>query len=177
MSNDIIASFITSCDYILYIRSFWAFDSFRGLPKLRKFDKIGPLAKGRGGKFRSSQEEYLSNLQDYGAYDPDIVTVSEGFFRDTLPNTNITRIAFVRLDGKLYESTMDSLNYLYDKIVPRGYIYVNDYNAYNGCKLAVDKFRRERNITEKTILHEIDDVDWRGNAVREAVWWQKEEAL
>lgn len=152
-------------------RTFWAFDTFNGLPKLLKFDKEGSLAKGRAGKFKASQEEYVSNLQDYGAYDPDIVSITEGMFRNTLPSTKVAHIAFLRLDGKLYEATWDSLINLYDKVIPGGYIYVNDYNVYNGCKKAVDDFRRSRNLTD--VVHDVDDMDWRGNVVQEAVWWIK----
>ena len=44
------------------------------------------------------------------------VRVLEGFFADTLPAAPIGAIAFLRLDGDLYTSTIDALNALYDKV-------------------------------------------------------------
>mmetsp|Transcript_17949 Transcript_17949/g.33742 ORF Transcript_17949/g.33742 Transcript_17949/m.33742 type:complete len:166 (+) Transcript_17949:1-498(+) len=153
-------------------RTFWAFDTFNGLPKLVKLDKVGSLAKGKAGKFKASKDEYVSNLQDYGAYDADVVRVTEGMLRYTLPEAKVAHISFLRLDGKLYEATWDTLVNLYDRVIPGGYVYVNDYNAYNGCHRAVDDFRNSRNIT--SLMHSVHDTDWRGNAVQEAVWWIKE---
>ena len=178
-------------------RSFWAFDSFSGLPKLVKLDKLGPLAKGKPGKFKASREEFVANLQDYGAYDSSVVSITSGLFRDTLPVSEVAHIAFLRLDGKLYEATWDSLIHLYEKVIPGGYVYVNDYYVYNGCRQAVDDFRELKGLTPTTAsksgtssgadtshinslshrqsyrpLHEVYD-DWRGQAVRGAVWWIK----
>ncbi len=40
----------------------------------------------------------------------------EGWFRDTLPVAPIEKLAILRLDGDLYESTMQALECLYDKL-------------------------------------------------------------
>ena len=39
----------------------------------------------------------------------DRVRFLEGWFRDTLPTAPIDQLAVLRLDGDLYESTMDAL--------------------------------------------------------------------
>ena len=40
-----------------------------------------------------------------------------GFFNDTLPNARLGPLSVVRLDGDMYESTLDALTTLYDRRV------------------------------------------------------------
>ena len=67
----------------------------------------------------------------------------------------------MRLDGDLYESTMDALTNLYDRLSPGGYVIVDDYSI-PACRLAVEDFRRARGLTE-----EIVQIDWTG------VFWRR----
>jgi hypothetical protein len=69
----------------------------------------------------------------------------------------------IRLDGDMYESTMDGLVSLYPKLAVGGYIIVDDYNAVEGCKKAITDYRNKHNITS-----EIHTIDWAG------VYWRKE---
>jgi hypothetical protein len=62
----------------------------------------------------------------------------------------------------MYESTMDGLNHLYDKLSPGGFLIIDDYGAVPACKEAVHDFRRDHGITEEIIR-----IDWGG------VYWQK----
>ena len=73
----------------------------------------------------------------------------------------INEIAILRLDGDLYKSTIDTLEPLYDKVSPGGYIIVDDYNI-PVCKQAVEDFRNARGIDD-----EIIKIDWTG------VYWRK----
>lgn len=60
-------------------------------------------------------------------------------------------------EGDMYESTMDALEALYPKLSVGGFAIVDDYGAVPGCKLAVDQYRKEHNITEP-----LETVDWTG---------------
>lgn len=77
-----------------------------------------------------------------------------GWFQDTLPEARIPEIAILRLDGDWYASTKVCLEHLYDKVVPGGFVIIDDYGAYEGCRKAVDEFRRNKGIT--AYLHHID---------------------
>ncbi|WP_348627002.1 TylF/MycF/NovP-related O-methyltransferase [Mesorhizobium sp. M3A.F.Ca.ET.080.04.2.1] len=44
--------------------------------------------------------------------------VREGLFKDPLGKLDNERFALIRLDGDMYESTMDALTALYDKVSP-----------------------------------------------------------
>jgi hypothetical protein len=56
------------------------------------------------------------------------------------------QLALLRLDGDLYKSTQDALTSLYDKVSPGGYVIVDDYNSWDGCRAAADEFRKQRGI-------------------------------
>ena len=84
------------------------------------------------------------NFRRYGLLD-DEVEFLEGWFKDTLPAAPIERLAILRLDGDMYGSTMETLEALYDKVGPGGFVIVDDY-ILPGCRKAVDDFRAARGI-------------------------------
>jgi O-methyltransferase len=86
-------------------------------------------------------------LENIIKYPHDHVHYHKGWFQDTLPidSAEIDKIAILRLDGDWYESTKICLDYLYEKIVPRGFIIFDDYGLYSGCKKAVDEFFNSKN--------------------------------
>jgi O-methyltransferase len=90
------------------------------------------------------------------------VSFLHGWFRDTLPNTTIKQLAILRLDGDMYESTMEALVHLYPKLSEGGYIIIDDYGAISACRQAVEDYRSSHGIVE-----EIDWIDWTG------VYWQR----
>lgn len=70
----------------------------------------------------------------------------QGWFQDTMPTANVGQIAFLRLDGDLYESTEVCLRYLYDSVAPGGLVFIDDYGL-GGCFKATHEFRESRGIT------------------------------
>jgi len=108
-----------------------------------------------------SLEQVRANFDAYGLLDEQ-VRFLPGWFKDTLPGAPIERIAVLRLDGDMYESTMEALDALYDKVSVGGYVLVDDYGAIEQCKRAVHDFRARRSIED-----EIHPVDWTG------VYWQR----
>lgn len=71
-----------------------------------------------------------------------------GWFQDTVPLARkaIGKIALLRLDGDWYESTKTCLEGLYDLVEPRGYVIMDDYGQFSGCRKAVDEFFSGRGI-------------------------------
>lgn len=84
------------------------------------------------------------------SYDNSFLHYYEGWFQETLPRykDNIKKIAILRLDADLYASTKVCLEFLYDKVVSGGFVIIDDYGAYEGCKKAVDEFRNKQQVTE-----------------------------
>jgi O-methyltransferase len=109
---------------------------------------------------RVSVEQVKENFARYGLLDDQVVFV-EGLFRDTLPKLESEHLSIMRLDGDLYESTMDGLVNLYDRLSPGGFCIIDDYSI-DATRLAVEEFRSDRSITD-----EIVRIDWTG------VYWRK----
>jgi hypothetical protein len=143
-------------------RRVWLADSFQGIPE------VGPTAHPldvRLGLHRAnsvlavSMETVQENFRRYGLLD-DQVRFLPGWFRDTLPNAPVERLALIRLDGDLYESTMDALTSLYPRLSPGGFLIVDDY-ALRGCRRAIDDFRGEHGIREPILPIDEFSVYWR----------------
>jgi hypothetical protein len=144
-------------------RDVWVADSFEGIPPVG--DDAHPddvrLAMHQHNEVLAVDEETVrTNFARYGLLD-DQVRFLAGLFRDTLPGAPIERLAVLRLDGDLYESTMDALHNLYPKLSAGGYVIIDDY-LVPGCRAAVDEFRRAHGITGDP-LQNIDrfSVYWR----------------
>ena len=57
-----------------------------------------------------------------------------------------TDLAVARLDGDMYESTIQALTSLYPKLSIGGYLIIDDYGHWAGQKQAVDEFFVDRPI-------------------------------
>ena len=110
-----------------------------------------------------SLDDVRKNFARYDLLDDQVVFV-KGWFRDTLPGLAADRFALIRLDGDLYESTMDGLVNLYDKVSPGGFVIIDDFNALQACNDAVEDFRRQRGITSTLSLIEVCGAYWRKEA-------------
>jgi O-methyltransferase len=144
-------------------RTVWVADSFEGLPKPNA--QTYPADAGDSHWEAShtlavSLEAVQANFQRYGLLD-ERVRFLKGGFKDTLPGAPIQQFAVARLDGDMYESTIQALDALYTKISPGGYLIVDDY-ALAGCKAAVDDFRQTHGIKVP-----IQQADWTG------IYWKK----
>lgn len=143
-------------------RCVWVADSFEGLPPPNP-EKYPADADGRQHTYKLlavSLDEVKANFAKYGLLDAQ-VRFLQGWFRNTLPNAPIERLALIRLDGDMYESTMDALSALYPKLSKGGYLIVDDY-ALPACRQAVQDYRRSNLITDE--IHQINHT---------AVYWQR----
>lgn len=144
-------------------RTVWAADSFQGLPRPNEQQ----YPDDKGARFHEMDvlavpiESVEEIFERYGLLDGQ-VRFLKGWFRDTLPNAPIEKLAVLRLDGDMYESTMDVLRSLYYRLTKGGFVIVDDYGAYAACRKAVHDFRDEYGVSEP-----IQKIDWTG------VYWRK----
>lgn len=145
-------------------RTVWVADSFEGLPKPNV--ELYPEDAGDDlyslEQLRISKEQVEDNFRHFNVLD-DKVKFLKGWFKDTLPTAPIDKLSIIRLDGDMYESTMDGLVNLYHKLSPGGFIIIDDYGVIPACKKAVHDFRDKHGIKEEII--NIDDSGY---------YWQKE---
>lgn len=143
-------------------RVVWCADSFQGLPEP---DAIYQADEGDQHhtypQLAISEEQVRAYFEKYDLLDEQ-VRFLKGWFKDTLPNAPIERLAVLRLDGDMYASTIQAFDALYDKLSPGGYLIVDDYGAVPACKQATAEFRAAHGIQD-----EIIPIDWTG------VYWKK----
>jgi O-methyltransferase len=142
-------------------RNVWVADSFEGLPPPTHDRDAGwDLSKEKWPSLAVGLEEVKELFQRYELLD-ERVRFLKGWFKDTLPGAPIQALSVLRLDGDLYESTMDALTALYDKVSPGGFVIVDDYKALEPCERAIHDFRRARGI--QAPLEPIDSLGcfWR----------------
>ena len=146
-------------------RIVWLFDSFEGLPE--PTEKDGEVAASfslqrTSGKLQSI-DKCVGQLEDVEKLFFSIlkiprehVRIAKGWFQNTVPvaKCELLQIAILRLDADWYESTKYVLQELYDRVAQGGYVIVDDYGDWEGCKRAVDEFFKERSLKEQ--FHSID---------------------
>lgn len=142
-------------------RSVWVADSFEGLPPPdpQKYPEDANDTHHTYDFLRVSKESVQENFRAYGLLDEQVKFL-KGWFKDTLPTAPIDKLAILRLDGDMYESTMDALNALYSRLSPGGFVIVDDYCIKN-CAAAIADFRRDNKISDEIIDIDGTGVFWR----------------
>lgn len=145
-------------------RTVWVADSFEGLPPpdAESYPADAGDTWHTWDELAVSLPQVQANFAKYGLLD-DRVRFLKGWFRDTLPVAPVERLAVLRLDGDMYESTLDTLRPLYPKVAEGGFVIVDDYGGLSPCKQAVDEYRSDYGITAP-----LQEIDWTG------VLWRKE---
>ncbi|KAI7846341.1 hypothetical protein COHA_000178 [Chlorella ohadii] len=136
-------------------------DSFQGLPPNTTAEDHQDWS--RVDFLRVPESAVRSNFERFGLLD-ERVHFHKGFFRYALPAwraVNKSPIAVLRMDGDMYESTVDELYNLWDAISPGGYVIIDDWNI-PPCRKAVNEFLSRNNL--KYNIVEIDD---------NGAWFQK----
>ena len=124
-------------------RTIWLFDSFEGLPQPTEKDGAeaqtcgwwchGDLSKVQTifGRMRIPESRFR---------------VIKGWFQDTFPAVQIGDIALLHIDADWYDSVKLCLERFYDSVQPGGYVVIDDYGHWEGCRRAIDEFLRDRGI-------------------------------
>jgi hypothetical protein len=143
-------------------RRVWVADSFEGLPPAdrHRHPKESTVEFHKYRELAVPLDEVRGNFERYGLLDEQ-VRFLKGWFRDTLPTAPIEKLAVMRLDGDMYESTMDALENLYPKLSPGGFVIIDDYNVLRACNAAVEDFRRDKGITATLSLMPVCGAFWR----------------
>lgn len=145
-------------------RTVWAADSFQGLPR----PNVADYPADQGDTFYKQTglgvgaDVVRHNFERYGLWD-DNVQFLVGWFKDTLPTAPIESLSLMRLDGDLYESTIQALDALYPKLSVGGFCIIDDYGTLvSQAQAAVHDYRRKHGIND-----EIIDIDGSG------AYWRK----
>jgi len=126
-------------------------DSFKGIPAapadLKHYS--GWLKDSSASRIAILNDNSIEKVQrDVSLFGIDANRVSfvPGWFNESLPalvqKKPSQRFSVIRLDGDTYYSTMDALDALYSHLSPGGFVIIDDYVDWRGCRTAVDEFRQ-----------------------------------
>jgi len=145
----------------VYNRTVWVADSFQGLPSPDpKYPADATDLLHLRSSLVVSQSEVESNFRCYGLLDSHVQFLP-GWFEDSLKTFPRIALALLRIDCDLYSSTHTVLTHLHDLVADGGYVIVDDYGAIPACRLAVDNFRRLRNISDPIIEIDHTGIYWK----------------
>eukprot|EP00577_Skeletonema_sp_RCC1716_P021169 CAMPEP_0113395114 /NCGR_PEP_ID=MMETSP0013_2-20120614/12967_1 /TAXON_ID=2843 ORGANISM="Skeletonema costatum, Strain 1716" /NCGR_SAMPLE_ID=MMETSP0013_2 /ASSEMBLY_ACC=CAM_ASM_000158 /LENGTH=366 /DNA_ID=CAMNT_0000279195 /DNA_START=2597 /DNA_END=3697 /DNA_ORIENTATION=+ /assembly_acc=CAM_ASM_000158 len=151
-------------------------DSFMGLPPGEK-----KLSKKDAGWDNTPYLEVASdivanNFIKYGLLDSNVI-FAKGFFNETMPPLaeKIKSLSIMRLDGDMYESTVDVLYHLYDKLSIGGYVIMDDWFGFPS-KTACEDFFAVHGIEPEIIP--IDDISayWKKAEDVQVQYWRYEQS-
>jgi O-methyltransferase len=147
-------------------RIVWLADSFQGLPSPNPaYPADRDLHFEHYSYLAVAEDEVRANFERYGMLDEQVRFIP-GWFQDSLLDAPITQLAVLRVDGDLYQSTMEVLEALYPKLAVGGFCIIDDYGAIRACRQAVHHYRSRHGIRER--IQDVDGIGayWRKSATR-----------
>jgi O-methyltransferase len=129
-------------------RTMWLLDSFQGMPDITPEDGVavgGRTAESHVGQEVGSVDRVIEVLRQVGA-DLDRTRIVRGWFQDTFASVTTTQIAILNIDADWYKSVKLCLETFYDRVVKGGFISIDDYGHWPGCRKAVDEFFELRKL-------------------------------
>lgn len=133
------AMMAAACRDTGFQRDIWLFDSFEGLPPPTEKDNALERTyyfKGMNKGSTGHVERIFRKLE----LPLDRVHFVKGWFENTIPSAEVDQIAVLHIDADWYESVSLVLHQLYERVIPGGYIILDDYGYWEGCDRAVHDF-------------------------------------
>jgi len=124
-------------------RSIWVYDSFEGMPKTDVID--GASAKEWVGKCVGSEEK-LWEAMDTVSFPRKQVVLRKGWFDQTFRLPLPEHISLLHIDADWFASVRLSLETFYDRVSDGGFIILDDFGYWEGCREAYSDFCNSRQI-------------------------------
>lgn len=130
-------------------RNYYLIDSFDGFPELSEYDPAESA-----GLFRDNSYEDI--VRTFGHFPR--AKVLRGYVPDILSELSEERYSVVYYDCDLHDPAEASLDYFWPKLDVGGYFFIHDYlpklNGFDGVRIAVDGFLKDRTDFEKSEVPE-----------------------
>ena len=125
--------------------NYFLVDSFEGLSEILEVDvpKDPSIPRNEKGNFNVKIEDVKLLFSDFSN-----VNILKGWIPEVFISLDEkNKYKFVHIDVDLYQPTLDTLEYIYDKVVKGGIIITDDYNSplFPGNKKAWDNFFENKN--------------------------------
>lgn len=145
-------------------KKIYMYDTFDGMPEPGKMDnKVNYSSKGidkwyktdRGLTWNNAPIDLVRKNITKAHYPIDNFILTKGLVEETIPKVAPEKICLLRLDTDFYSSTKHALEHLFPRVVKGGYLIIDDYGCWDGCKQAVDEYFKEQGI-KKSELNRVD---------------------
>jgi O-methyltransferase len=123
-------------------RAVWLFDSWEGTASPQACDVSTRGQVGRRGLFAAPEESARALLGHESVGRAAELHFVRGWFDTTLAPAlpSVGPIALLHVDCDFYDSVKLCLEIAYPQVVPGGFVVIDDYGAWKGCRKAVDQF-------------------------------------
>jgi len=134
-------------------RDFWLFDTYEGFTTELSSDDIDLNGKSIVDYDLSKYRETICGVDAVRSrmlktgVDPQQLFLVQGPIEQTARAFDTGPIAILRLDVDLFAPTVAALEAFYDRLVPGGWLIVDDYGHWQGCRKAVDEYFAKRKET------------------------------
>jgi O-methyltransferase len=113
------------------------FDSFQGLSRPGERDG----AYWKEGDLKAGEDEFRSRMKDFANY-----RVHSGWIPERFPHVADRTFCFVHVDVDLHKPTLDTMEFFYPRMSPRGMMLLDDYGFTScpGVREAIDGFMKDK---------------------------------
>ncbi len=118
-------------------RQIHLFDSWMGLPSIS--GKDGKVSEVWANDVVGSEARVRAVMKHMNI-DLNRVNFHKGWFDQTFSAVHIDQIALMHIDADFYDSVKLCLDRWTPHLTPGGYIQIDDYSDFIGCRRAVDEF-------------------------------------
>jgi O-methyltransferase len=133
-------------------RKVYLYDSFSGMPQSNEV-KDDDYSKSIEGQYVGS-EQLVRRIMKRLLIPNDGFEIRKGWFEQTLPLSPKCSISLLHIDCDFYDPVKLVLETFYNQVVVGGYIVLNDYGSFQGCRIATDEFIS--NLSDNISLNQID---------------------
>jgi O-methyltransferase len=133
-------------------RKVYLYDAFSGMPKANDIEDDA-YSQSIEGKFIGSEQQ-VRRIMKRLLIPNERFEIRKGWFEQTLPASPKCSIALLHIDCDFYDPVKLVLETLYSQVVVGGYVILNDYGSFQGCRIAVDEFIAS--LSDDISLNQID---------------------
>merc|ERR1712157_421697 len=102
----------------------------------------------------------------------------KGLFNETMPHLSkhVDKVSIMRLDGDMYESTVDVLYNLYDKLSIEGYVIMDDWSKFPSRVACLDFFKVHEINPDIVIIDRLSAY-WKKTEQVSIQYWRYEQSI
>lgn len=158
----LVMAMALKCKQLGDMRTIHAYDTFEGMTPAENIDVdlggVPAISNFENVRSYSSFQETKANIDQAGY--PGTIAFHKGDIVLTPAHDVPGQIALLRLDTDWYASTTFEMRVFEPRVAAGGFVIVDDYGHWKGCKQAVDEFL----VVHPHTVHRIDYT---------GIWWWK----